>query len=124
MEAFAKHAEAQAAVEQKVAAAEPVKAALPDMPAHLVRCVQYGLSANAKQLGAAKKVGKGKAKDNKANAQKGVEGPKTAQGTVPSADEVVLARLQTAEERHKCAVALMSWYRSVQAANKAAPKKG
>lgn len=91
----------ETAVTQTVAEAAPEpKAATPNMPPEIERCVRYGL--------AAAKVAKAK-KD----------------GTKLSADELAIAAMKSADERAACARAVLAWYRTIQEANKkAAAAKG
>lgn len=101
-----------AAVAPPAAAVEPAKVT-PEMPAHVVKCVRDGLAAAAKQKPAVKKV-KTLTIDPKA--------PTAAQGGAvePSADQLVLAKLKTEEERRKCAAAVLAWYKTLQEANRKA----
>lgn len=78
----------------------------PDIPPHVEKCVRYGLALSKKQTAQNAKKGKDKQ-----------ERPPAAQ---PSADELVLAEVQTAEERQKCARAVLTWYKQIQEANRKA----
>ena len=44
-------------------------------------------------------------------------------GRAPNADELVVQDMQSTEERNKCALALLQWYRQIQQANKKAVAK-
>jgi len=91
---------------------------LPDIPPHIVKCVQGAQLAKqpAKQKGKTKQAkAKPKTKDVPKDAPvQTVEGQKQA----PSADVLVLAAVKDKAERRKCAQALIAWYRGVQKANK------
>jgi len=87
---------------------------LPDIPPHIVKCVQG--TALAKQKVSQKQKGK-------ADKQQKIEGKAAPvvgsdQKQAPSADVLVLAAVKDRAERRKCAEALIAWYRGVQQANK------
>lgn len=95
-----------AAKEKEIAAVAPVvnDAKTPDIPPYVDRCIRYGL-AQAKHK---------KQKQEKTKTEIAAKSP--------SADKLVLARLQTEDERRKCARAVLNWYRTLQEANKKAAK--
>jgi hypothetical protein len=106
MAAFAEHAEAKEKAATVIAAAtEAPAAALPDLPPHLVKCLAGQKSGPGKQQAKnkAKSGAKGKTDNNPVREHK----------ATPSADEMVLARLQAAETSQKCGQALIAWYRGV-----------
>ena len=92
------------------------KTGCPDIPPHIEKCIRVGLSAADGQH---KQPNQSKAKSKSEEKTKD-SGAQTAQGQGKSlsADELVLARLKSDEERRKCARAVLEWYRSLQAAQK------
>ena len=75
----------------------------PDIPPFIKVCLTHGAARN--------KVNQKKAMS--------VQG----KGPAPTADELVAAELQSTEERNKCTLALLEWYRSVQKQQKKAGPK-
>jgi hypothetical protein len=117
MAAFAEHAEAkQQAATVIAAAAEAPAATLPDLPPHLVKCLAGQKSGPGKQNSKTKAKGKNNGKGDGQVVQD------KAHKATPSADEMVLARLQAAETSQKCGQALIAWYRGVSQAHKAKTK--
>jgi hypothetical protein len=84
------------AVTEKTAEAKAPEAKAPDIPPYVARCVKYGL-ALAKQKQAQDKAAKA-----------------STPAAKPSADQLVLAEVQTADERQKCAAAVLEYYRATQ----------
>ncbi len=103
-----------AAKEREIAAAAVTPAAndakTPDIPPYVAKCVRYGLALSKQKQAQAKA---------KKTAQKA---PAEGQGAAatPSADTLVLAELQTKDERDKCAAAVLAWYKQIQEANRKA----
>jgi hypothetical protein len=95
--AAAKEQEIKAAVTQTAEVKQEAKT--PDVPPYVAKCVRYGLALSKQK----------QAQDKTA---------KRAQATAkPSADALVLAEVKTADERQKCAQAVLDYYRKIQKAN-------
>lgn len=113
MQALAKLADFEAKTEKAavIVAAKEAETRLPELPAHLKRCLSQAKQA---QKAPGNKAAKGKAKqaagkvDGKANAE-------VAQPKSPSADALVLARLEAARKRDTCARLLLKWYEDERA---------
>ena len=100
--AAAKDQEIKAAVTQTAEAKQEAKT--PDIPPYVAKCVRYGMA-----------LSKQKQVADKAAAKTAGKGQGAAQP--PSADALVLAEVKTADERQKCARAVLDYYRSIQKAN-------
>jgi homospermidine synthase len=92
------------------AAVEPQQ---PDVPPFVAKCIKDGLAENNHQKQAAKAKPKQETQQDAAKVVQG-QGVKSL-----SADQLVLTRLRTDEERRKCGKAVLEWYRELQKLQKA-----
>jgi hypothetical protein len=114
MEALARLADFDAKAKAETAAAlvavKEAETKLPELPAHLKRCLSQAKQAKSTPRKKTAKGNAGKAAGKQEQAK--VEG---AQSKTPSADTLVIAKLEAARKRDTCARLLLKWYEDERA---------
>jgi hypothetical protein len=104
-------ADAEQAAIKASAPVAPPEARLPELPPNLKRCLSAARQKQVRPKDQKKQKQKPKADQKMAEVAEGVA-PKASkvQGKSPSADDLVLAKLEKARKRDACARLLLQWY--------------